>query len=113
MTTNPPPATAAGLTAARRSLEALALGDAFGERWFPLLRERRQAENEIRADDTVPFAPWTAARHPGDLAAALRATAEGFGGVDTTCAITGGVVGAATGTAGAPGEGLRRREPLG
>ncbi|SCD94116.1 hypothetical protein GA0115243_1049127 [Streptomyces sp. ScaeMP-e83] len=32
MTTNPLPATAAGLTAARRSLEALALGDAFGER---------------------------------------------------------------------------------
>ncbi|MFC9173988.1 MULTISPECIES: ADP-ribosylglycohydrolase family protein [unclassified Streptomyces] len=64
-------------------------------------------------DGAVPFAPWTAARHPGYLAAALRATAEGFSGVDTTCAITGGVVGAATGTAGAPGEGLRRREPLG
>ncbi|SCD94132.1 ADP-ribosylglycohydrolase [Streptomyces sp. ScaeMP-e83] len=47
------------------------------------------------------------------VAAALWATAEGFGDVDTTCAITGGVVGAATGTAGAPKEWLRRREPLG
>lgn len=67
----------------------------------------------IRADDTVPFALWTAARHGGDLEAALWATAEGFGDVDTTCAITGGVVGAATGTAGAPEQWLRRREPLG
>ncbi|MET4671928.1 ADP-ribosylglycohydrolase [Streptomyces sp. PvR018] len=299
MTTNPPPATAAGLAAARRSLEALALGDAFGERWFPLFRDRRRAVNEIRArrtpqeplwhwtddtalalalqrsldergrvdqdhlalcyalafdadqargyghgmhlllpqllvapadwrtlapglfdggslgngaamrvaplgarfhedldrvaeqavlsaavthahpdgiagavavavaaalsvrgeftleavadrtpegpvrdgvrraaetpfttepwraadllgngqriraDDTVPFALWTAARHGDDLEGALWATAEGFGDVDTTCAITGGVVGAVTGTAGAPEEWLRRREPLG
>ncbi|MGW4358340.1 ADP-ribosylglycohydrolase family protein [Streptomyces californicus] len=67
----------------------------------------------IRADDTVPFALWTAARHPDDLEAALWATAEGLGDVDTTCAITGGVVGAATGTAGAPEGWLRRCEPLG
>ncbi|WP_374192386.1 ADP-ribosylglycohydrolase family protein [Streptomyces sp. MBT58] len=136
MTTNPPPATAAGLAAARRSLEALALGDAFGERWFPLFRDRRRAVvrraaetpfttepwraadllgngQRIRADDTVPFALWTAARHGDDLEGALWATAEGFGDVDTTCAITGGVVGAVTGTAGAPEEWLRRREPLG
>ncbi|MFE7615457.1 ADP-ribosylglycohydrolase family protein [Streptomyces sp. NPDC057496] len=66
----------------------------------------------VRADDTVPFALWTAARHPGDLEAALWATAEGLGDVDTTCAITGGVVGAATGTDGAPESWLRRREPL-
>ncbi|MGW1223961.1 ADP-ribosylglycohydrolase family protein [Streptomyces sp. NPDC001515] len=66
----------------------------------------------IRADDTVPFALWTAARHPGDLEAALWATAEGLGDVDTTCAITGGVVGAATGVEGMPESWLRRREPL-
>lgn len=66
----------------------------------------------IRADDTVPFALWTAARHPGDLEAALWATAEGFGDVDTTCAITGGVVGAATGVEGVPAEWRARREPL-
>jgi ADP-ribosylglycohydrolase len=67
----------------------------------------------IRADDTVPFALWTATRHGDDLEAALWATAEGLGDVDTTCAITGGVVGAATGTAGVPEGWLRRREPLG
>ncbi|MFF2325381.1 MULTISPECIES: ADP-ribosylglycohydrolase family protein [unclassified Streptomyces] len=66
----------------------------------------------IRADDTVPFALWTAARHPADLEAALWATAEGFGDVDTTCAITGGVVAAATGVDGVPAPWLRRREPL-
>ncbi|MFC8593456.1 ADP-ribosylglycohydrolase family protein [Streptomyces atroolivaceus] len=66
----------------------------------------------IRADDTVPFALWTAARHSGDLEAALWATAEGFGDVDTTCAITGGVVGAVTGVDGVPAEWRLRREPL-
>ncbi|MGV9242794.1 ADP-ribosylglycohydrolase family protein [Streptomyces sp. NPDC003710] len=66
----------------------------------------------IRADDTVPFAVWCAARHPDDLTAALWTTAEGFGDVDTTCAITGGIVAAATGLDGVPGEWLRRREPL-
>lgn len=67
----------------------------------------------IRADDTVPFALWTAARHLGDLEAALWSTAEGFGDVDTTCAITGGVVGAATGIERVPASWRQRREPLG
>jgi ADP-ribosylglycohydrolase len=66
----------------------------------------------VRADDTVPFALWTAARHPDDLEAALWATAEGFGDADTTCAITGGVVAAATGVGAVPPEWLRRREAL-
>ncbi|MFE4213148.1 ADP-ribosylglycohydrolase family protein [Streptomyces sp. NPDC056844] len=69
--------------------------------------------SRIRADDTVPFALWTAARHPGDLEAALWSTAEGFGDVDTTCAITAGVVGAVTGVEGVPAEWRLRREPLG
>ncbi|MGP3754968.1 ADP-ribosylglycohydrolase family protein [Streptomyces sp. IBSNAI001] len=69
--------------------------------------------SRIRADDTVPFALWTAARHPGDLEGALWATAEGFGDVDTTCAITAGVVGAVTGVEGVPAEWRLRREPLG
>lgn len=67
----------------------------------------------IRADDTVPFAVWTAARHPDDLEAALWATAEAFGDVDTTCAIAGGIVGARTGVDGVPREWLDRREGLG
>ncbi|MFG2127643.1 ADP-ribosylglycohydrolase family protein [Streptomyces sp. NPDC048751] len=67
---------------------------------------------QIRADDTVPFALWSAARHPADLVSALWTTAEGFGDVDTTCAITGGVVAARTGVDGVPEEWLSRREPL-
>ncbi|MEV6613418.1 ADP-ribosylglycohydrolase family protein [Streptomyces sp. NPDC051051] len=66
----------------------------------------------IRADDTVPFAVWTAARHPDDLVGALWATAEGFGDVDTTCAITGGIVAARTGVDAVPEQWLRRREAL-
>ncbi|XUL91073.1 ADP-ribosylglycohydrolase family protein [Streptomyces galilaeus] len=66
----------------------------------------------IRADDTVPFAVWSAARHPDDLTSALWTTAEGFGDVDTTCAITGGIVAARAGLDGVPQDWLRRREPL-
>lgn len=66
----------------------------------------------IRADDTVPFAVWSAARHPDDLVTALWTTAEGFGDVDTTCAITGGVVAARTGVEGVPEAWLRRREAV-
>ncbi|MGX2994569.1 ADP-ribosylglycohydrolase family protein [Streptomyces sp. JNUCC 64] len=65
-----------------------------------------------RADDTVPFALWTAARHPDDLVAALWATAEGLGDADTTCAITAGVVGSRTGTASVSEAWLKRREAL-
>ncbi|MFI9050216.1 ADP-ribosylglycohydrolase family protein [Streptomyces sp. NPDC053427] len=66
----------------------------------------------VRADDTVPYALWCAARHPEDLTAALWATAAGLGDVDTTCAIAGGVVAARTGTGALPEEWARRREPL-
>ncbi|TXJ76015.1 ADP-ribosylglycohydrolase family protein [Streptomyces lavendulae] len=66
----------------------------------------------VRADDTVPFAVWCAARHPGDLVSALWTTAEGFGDVDTTCAIAGGIVAARTGVAAVPRAWLERREPL-
>ncbi|MFD9001164.1 ADP-ribosylglycohydrolase family protein [Streptomyces sp. NPDC059582] len=66
----------------------------------------------IRADDTVPFAVWSAARHPDDLVAALWTTAEGFGDVDTTCAVTGGIVAARTGVDDVPASWLSRREPL-
>ncbi|MEV0525789.1 ADP-ribosylglycohydrolase family protein [Streptomyces sp. NPDC050439] len=66
----------------------------------------------IRATDTVPFALWSAARHHDDLVGALWTTAEGLGDVDTTCAITGGVVGARTGVDAVPEAWLRRREAL-
>lgn len=67
---------------------------------------------KITAADTVPFALWSAAHHLEDLPAALWTTAEGRGDVDTTCAITGGVVAARTGLAGVPARWLEFCEPL-
>ncbi len=52
------------------------------------------------AQDTVPFALWSAARALGDYERAFWTTAQVGGDVDTTCAIVGGVI--AAGTAGAP-----------
>jgi ADP-ribosylglycohydrolase len=66
----------------------------------------------VRASDTVPFALWSAAHHLDDLPSALWATAEGLGDVDTTCAITGGVVAARTGLPGVPRPWLDLCEPL-
>ncbi|XVU22394.1 ADP-ribosylglycohydrolase family protein [Actinoplanes sp. CA-054009] len=66
----------------------------------------------MSAPDTVPFALWCAARHPADLEAALWATASAGGDVDTTCAITGGVVGARTGVGALPARWLAAAEPV-
>ncbi|MEU4115433.1 ADP-ribosylglycohydrolase family protein [Kitasatospora sp. NPDC028055] len=66
----------------------------------------------VRAGDTVPFALWSAAHHLDSLTDALWTTAEGLGDVDTTCAITGGVVAARTGLDGEAAGWLARREPL-
>jgi ADP-ribosylglycohydrolase len=66
----------------------------------------------VRASDTVPFALWSAAHHLDDLPGALWTTAEGLGDVDTTCAITAGVVAARSGLAGVPPQWLGLCEPL-
>ncbi|GAA2114259.1 ADP-ribosylglycohydrolase family protein [Kitasatospora saccharophila] len=66
----------------------------------------------ISAADTVPFALWSAAHHLEDLAEGLWTAAEGLGDVDTTCAITGGVIAAGSGTAGVPAAWRERREAL-
>lgn len=66
----------------------------------------------LSAQDTVPFALWCAAGHPGDLTEALWCAVAGLGDRDTTCAIAGGVVAARTGDGGVPGTWLERREPL-
>ncbi|MFJ2557451.1 MULTISPECIES: ADP-ribosylglycohydrolase family protein [unclassified Streptomyces] len=85
---------------------------------LPFTTEPRKAADllgsgrRIRADDTVPFAVWTAARHRDDLTAALWSTVEGFGDTDTTCAITGGIVAARTGTGSVPARWRERCEPL-
>lgn len=68
--------------------------------------------SRMRASDTVPWAVWSAAHHLDNLADALWTTAEGFGDVDTTCAITGGVVGARTGLGQVPGTWLAQCEEL-
>jgi ADP-ribosylglycohydrolase len=66
----------------------------------------------VTAADTVPFALWSAAHHLDDLPGALWTTAEGLGDVDTTCAITGGVVAARTGLDAIPARWLELAEPL-
>lgn len=48
--------------------------------------------NEVSCQDTVPFCLWCAAHHLDDFEQALWSTAKGFGDVDTTCAIVGGIV---------------------
>ncbi|MFF3073634.1 ADP-ribosylglycohydrolase family protein [Kitasatospora sp. NPDC057904] len=53
MTTRPPVP-----VAARDALEGLALGDAFGERWFPLFRTAPEAYRDIRARRTPEESPW-------------------------------------------------------
>lgn len=51
--------------------------------------------HQVCAHDTVPYAIWCALRSPDDLEEALWATASGGGDMDTTCAIVGGILGAA------------------
>ncbi|MFI8081259.1 ADP-ribosylglycohydrolase family protein [Kitasatospora sp. NPDC086009] len=66
----------------------------------------------ISSPDTVPFALWSAATHLDSLPDALWHTLEGWGDMDTTCAIAGGVVAARTGLAGVPAAWLDAREDL-
>ncbi|GGM38093.1 ADP-ribosylglycohydrolase family protein [Dactylosporangium sucinum] len=74
--------------------------------------------SRVTAADTVPFAIWAAARHLTDYPAALQACLDAGGDVDTTAAITGGIVAAYTGVGDRPGargvptEWITNREPL-
>ncbi|MGY0500867.1 ADP-ribosylglycohydrolase family protein [Nocardia sp. FBN12] len=71
--------------------------------------------SRVKAQDTVPFALWAAATYLDDYPAAVAACIEADGDIDTTCAITGGIVAAYTGTAtetGVPQNWLAAREPL-
>jgi ADP-ribosylglycohydrolase len=68
--------------------------------------------SRITAQDTVPFALWTAARHLGDYEAAIRTCAAAGGDMDTTAAIAGGVVAAHLGADAIPEAWRRAREPL-
>lgn len=63
----------------------------------------------VIAQDTVPFALWSAARNLGDFEAAMWNTVVAGGDVDTTCAIVGGIVAI---TAEVPPHWREAREPL-
>jgi ADP-ribosylglycohydrolase len=64
------------------------------------------------AQDTVPFALWSAARSLDSYEGALWETIGGGGDLDTNCAIVGGIVAMRTGAEVIPQEWLARREPL-
>lgn len=66
----------------------------------------------VTAQDTVPFALWSAACHLNDYQESLWATVSGLGDRDTTCAIVGGVVVMYTGLRSIPNEWLNCREPI-
>ncbi|MEV0361154.1 ADP-ribosylglycohydrolase family protein [Nocardia fusca] len=68
----------------------------------------------VTADNTVPFTIWVAATALDDYPAAITTCIAADGDIDTTGAITGGIVAAHTGTrAGAvPRQWLAAREPL-
>jgi len=68
--------------------------------------------SKVTAQDTVPFALWSAACHLNDYEEALWATVSGLGDRDTTCAMVGGVVVMYTGVRSIPKEWLDCREPI-
>lgn len=74
--------------------------------------------SRVTAQDTVPFALWVAATYLHDYPATITACVEAGGDVDTTAAITGGIVAAYTGIGNRPGvvgvppSWVAAREPL-
>lgn len=66
----------------------------------------------VSAQDTVPFALWSAAQTPDDFTETFWRTVSGLGDRDTTCAIACGVVAARTGIDGIPPPWRASREPL-
>lgn len=66
----------------------------------------------VTAQDTVPFTLWAAAKHLNDYPEAIRTCIRVGGDIDTTAAITGGIVAAYTGTEGIPADWLAAREQL-
>ena len=68
--------------------------------------------SKVTAQDTVPFALWSAACHLNDYEEALWATVSGLGDRDTTCAMVGGIVVMSAGVRSIPNEWLDCREPI-
>ena len=90
--------------------ERIELASQISEDDIHTARERLGTGNEVSCQDTVPFCLWCAAHHLDDFERALWTTAKGFGDVDTTCAIVGGIV--ALSAKEIPDLWLKRREPL-
>ncbi len=68
--------------------------------------------SQVISSDTVPYCLWCACRHAGDYAGALWNTLSGFGDLDTTCAIVGGIVACGVPRESFPETWLAAREPL-
>ncbi len=68
--------------------------------------------SRVLGHDTVPFCVWVAVRHLTDYEQAVRSCVAVGGDIDTTAAITGGIVAAHTGAGGIPGAWREAREPL-
>lgn len=66
----------------------------------------------LSAQDTVPFVLWCAGEQLNSYEQALWLTASGFGDVDTTCAMVGGIVALFCGAEGIPAAWKQAREPL-
>jgi ADP-ribosylglycohydrolase len=66
----------------------------------------------LSAQDTVPFVLWCIGEELKRYEQALWLTASGFGDVDTTCAMVGGVVALSCGVEGIPAAWRQAREPL-
>jgi ADP-ribosylglycohydrolase len=67
---------------------------------------------QVISSDTVPFSLWCAARHLDDFVEAMWTTVSGLGDRDTTCAIAGGIVALAAGSASIPEDWIAARESL-
>ena len=66
----------------------------------------------VTAQDTVPFALWSAARNLDNYENALWTTVSGLGDRDTTCAIVGGIVVMCSGIESIPAEWISCRESI-
>jgi ADP-ribosylglycohydrolase len=66
----------------------------------------------LSAQDTVPFVLWCAGERLDNYEQALWLTASGFGDVDTTCAMVGGIVSLYKGIEEIPAAWRQAREPL-
>lgn len=66
----------------------------------------------VTAQDTVPFALWSASRSLDDFVEAIWSTITATGDMDTNAAIVGGIVALFVGEQGVPARWITSREPL-